>query len=60
MGVLRTLSVGLEISKAYAKENWDKLSIYAYDMGSTSEWVITDINELDNLNDDVIIFIDNG
>ena len=53
------LGLGLQVSINYAKENWDKRGICAYSLDSGKDWVITDIEELDNLDEDVIIYIEN-
>ena len=51
--------IGLVVSVKWAKENWDKRGIYAYSNKTRNDWVITDVEELDNLTSDVIIYIDN-
>ena len=51
--------IGLEINKEYAKEIWDTVSIFAYNMDTKVDWELTNTEELDELGRSTIIYIEN-
>jgi hypothetical protein len=51
--------IGLEVTREWAIDNWDKHNISAYSLERGVDWLVTDIAELTDNEEDIIIFINN-